>query len=722
MLDQTRYAPASDEAGFSSLDTMLRPRSVAVIGASDEPSRIGGRPIAYMRERGFAGSILPVNPRRATVQGLRAFPDIASLPEVPDAAVIAVPSAAAGPTMEELGRLGCRAAIMFSAGFAEASEEGAVAQAALLATVRRHGMRLLGPNCIGLFNAAEGYYPIFSTAFEHGWPLPGRIGIASQSGAYGTHLFAAARDRGMGTGVLMTTGNEADVSLGDAIGWLAQSPEIDVVMAYAEGFRESGKLLSALDLARRVRKPVIMMKVGRSAVGGEAARSHTASIAGDDAVMDAVLAEFGAIRARSTEELLDIAYAATKRIYPANNTLGVVTVSGGAGVLISDAAEAAGLPMPPLPEPVQARLKAELPFCATRNPVDMTAQVFNDLNLLGTFADATVEGGYTSILAFLTMTGTSRSLAPGLRAQLKAVKERNPGRLWAVSLLGPAERIREYEEDGFLCFEDPARAVTALQAMGRLGQAFEQTTQPLPSSLPPLPRLGATPNEAAAKALLDQAGIAVVREAACSDAEAAVEAAERIGYPVVLKILSPDILHKSEIGGVLLDIRDAQAVRTGVRTLLDRAARHAPEARIEGVLVAQQIQGAVECILGVHRDPVFGPVAMVGLGGVFVEVLRDVAFHRCPVDVATAERMIRRLRGAPLLTGARNRPRADVTSLAEMLSRLSVFAIASGPALRSTEINPVLVLPEGQGCLAADAVIEVDAPESESGSVELCSS
>ncbi len=701
-------AAPSALSGFASLDPLVRPRSVALIGASDEPARIGGRPIAYMKERGFAGAIYPVNPKRTTVQGLPAFASIADLPEAPDVAIIAVPSALAIPALEELGAKGCRAVICFTAGFAEMDEKGAVEQQRMTEVARRHGIRLLGPNCLGVFNDAIRFYGTFTASFEKGWPIPGRIGIASQSGAYGTHIFSAALDRGIGTQVCITTGNEAEVSLGDALGWMAQAPEVDVICAYAEGIRDRDQFLAALDLARRNRKPIVMMKVGRSQLGGAAAQSHTASIAGDDAVTQAVLDEFGVVRARTTEEMLDIAYAATRRIYPAKNTLGVLTVSGGAGVLISDAAEAAGLPMPPMPEEAQAKLRALIPFCAPRNPVDCTAQVTNDLKLISTFAESVaVDGGYASILSFWSQTAAGRSLGPKLHQEMRAVREAHPDRLWVMSMLAP-NKVRDYEADGWLCFEDPSRAVVAIEAMGRFGAAFAKAEASSPEI--PLPQVelpATTPSEAVAKSLLAGAGIPAVPEHAAPDSEAAVAAAESIGYPVVLKILSPDIIHKSEMGGVLLDIADAGQVRQGFATLLDRARHHAPAARIEGVLVAKQIKGAVEMALGVFRDPVFGPVAMVGLGGIFIEVLKDVAFRRCPFDTTEAERLIRSLRGFPLLDGARGRPKADVAALAGALSALSAFAVAAGPRLAGVDVNPMLVLPAGQGCYAADAVIEL---------------
>jgi acyl-CoA synthetase (NDP forming) len=679
-----------------------------VVGASDDPTRIGGRPIAYMLRQGFAGAILPVNPNRATVQGLPAFATVAALPQVPDVAIVAVPGEAAVQAVEDLGARGCRAAIVFTAGFAEVNEAGAALQERLVAAARRHGMRVLGPNCLGLFNATIHFYPIFSLSFEQGWPIPGNIGIASQSGAYGTHLFALSRARGLGTPVCITTGNEADVSLGEAIGWMAQAPEVEVICAYAEGIRESARFIAALELARRNRKPVVMMKVGRSALGRHAAKSHTASIAGDDAVTQAVLDEFGVVRAQTTEQMLDIAYAAAKRIYPVRNTMGVVTVSGGAGVLISDAAEAMGVAMPPLPEDAQAHLRSLISFSSPRNPVDCTAQAVNQTELFPQFLETTAAaGGYDALLVFLSQTGGSTTMGPRLRPYLQQARERFPDRLWVLSVIASPDKVKAYEADGFLVFEDPTRAVAAIAAMGRFGAAF--AAPPREEIIaPPVALPSRRPSEAEAKRILAAAGIPAVPERVCGSAEEAVAAAEAFGYPVVAKILSPDILHKSEIGGVILDLADADSVRAAYAALLARAAERAPDARIEGVLVAKQIRGAVEMALGIARDPVFGPVAMVGLGGVFIEILKDVAFRRCPFGEEEAAAMIRSLKGFPLLDGARGRPKADVAALLRALAALSRFAAGAGPRLISVDVNPLLVLPEGQGAFAADAVIELE--------------
>ena len=318
------------------------------------------------------------------------------------------------------------------------------------------------------------------------------------------------------------------------------------------------------------------------------------------------------------------------------------------------------------------------------------------------------DGGYASVLGFFSMTASSRRW-PAIREQLNVVRAEHPDRLYVLSVIVPAERRDELEADGWVVHEDPTRAVTAIDAMGRFGAAFAAKPADPAAVVSMVTLPAATPSEAEAKQLLAAAGIASAPEAACATADEAVAAAQRFGFPIVMKILSPDILHKSEIGGVLLDISDADAVRSGFALLLQRANAAAPDARIQGVLVAKQLQGGVECILGIHRDPVFGPMAMFGLGGIFVEILKDVVFRRCPFGPDTAEAMIRSIKGAPLLLGARGRKPADVKALAAMLSRLSAFAVAAGERLQSIDLNPVFAMPEGEGAFAVDAVIEIAA-------------
>ncbi|WP_051414276.1 acetate--CoA ligase family protein [Alloalcanivorax xenomutans] len=707
MQDDTN-ANGTANGRFASLTPLLQPRSVAVVGASADATRIGGRPVSYMLRGEFQGRVMPVNPKRSEIQGLPAYASIDDLPEAPDASVVAVPAAQVVDTVDALGRRGGRSAIIFSSGFSEVGAQGEALQQQLLATARRHGMRLLGPNTAGAFNSTIGFFGSFMSGLERGFPLPGRIGIASQSGAYGAHLLGLARARGLGTPICAATGNECDVTLGEAIGWMVENPDIDVVMAYAEAVRDVDSFIAALEAAHAARKPVILQKVGRSALGQKAAMSHTAALAGDDRVFDAMLADYAVIRVESSAELLDVAYTATRRIYPANNSLGMLTISGGAGIIVSDLAEQLDVPMPPMPEPAQADLKAAVPFCSPINPVDCTAQVLNDLTLAGTFGERMVsDGGYASVLAFFSQAGTVPSVAPKLCAELKKVKDAHPDRLFVMSLIGEPEQNRPYEEAGFVLMEDPTDAVKVIKAMGQLGDAF---ARPLPrrEAVSPVTLPEVTPGEAEAKQLLAAHGIPAVPEKVLGSAEEAAAYAKQIGFPVVMKIASADIVHKSEIGGVLLNVADADSVREGFQTLLGNAERRVPDAKLDGVLVARQIVGGVECFMGIQRDPQFGPVAVFGLGGIFVEVLKDVAFRRCPFDREEARDLILSIKGAPLLQGARGRAPVDLDALSQVLANLSRFAVGAGERLDSIDINPVFAMPEGQGAFAADAVIQLN--------------
>ncbi len=696
----------SQAADFDSLIPLLQPRSVAIIGASSDPTRIGGRPVASMIRGKYQGLLMPVNPKRDEIQGIKAYASIDDLPEAPDTAIVALPAAAVVDTIEALGRRGGRSAIVFSSGFREIGGEGERLQEQLVETARRWNMRILGPNTIGVVNNNIAFYGSFTSSLERGFPLPGRIGIASQSGAYAGHLMGLARTRNMGTPISVATGNESDVTLGETIGWMVRNPDIDVVMAYAEMIRHVDSFVAALEEAHAARKPVILQKVGRSTLGRKAALSHTASLAGDDNAFDAMLADYAVIRVESSAELLNMAYAATRRIYPVNNTLGVLTVSGGAGIMTCDVAEELNLPLPPMPAEAQAKLKEKVYFSSPVNPLDCTAHVLNDLSLVGEFGESmAVEGGYKSLMAFFTVAGTAPSVAPQLCAELKKVKDAHPDRLFVVSVTGDMQQAQIYEDAGFILMEDLVEAVRVVDGMGKLGDAF---ARPLPrhaADLEPITLPGKALSEAEAKRLLAEHGIASVREEIVTDADAAVAAAQRLGFPVVMKIVSPDITHKSDIGGVLVGIEDAEAARASYATLIANVGKNAPQAHVEGVLVAQQISG-VECFMGVQNDPQYGPVAAFGLGGIFVEVLKDVTFRRCPFDIDAARQMILSIKGAPLLQGARGQQPVDIEALSAMLSALSEFAARSAGTLGSIDLNPVFALPAGQGAFAADAVIQ----------------
>lgn len=695
----------------TALAALLAPKSVAIIGASHDPTRIGGRPVAYLLRAGFEGAVWPVNPNRETVQGLPAYPSVADVPGAPDACIIAVPAPIVPATLEACADRGAKAAIILSSAFAEAGPEGKAAQDRVTAISHERGIRVLGPNTLGLFNAHTRWMGTFASTVMYGTPEPGPIGVASQSGAVGSELFGLLRRRGLNTGIWITTGNEADVDLADAIAYLADDPDTEIIVAYAEGVRHGASMRAALTHASRVGKPVLFLKSGRSEVGAAAVTSHTAALAGSDRIYSALFNQLGVVRLANAEELVDAAYAVSHCTLPAGRRLLILTISGGAGVQMADAAADYGIDVPPPSPEAQERLKALLPFAGVRNPVDATAQVFNDITLIGQYLEILLaDGRYDAVTLFLTPVAAAEDVASELVAELSQSRERFPDIPLVISLSAPGDLGKPYTSAGYPLFEEPTRAVRAVSILCRLSESKRrQVVEPhveVPAGATRVP--GHTLTEHAAMDLLESWGVRCMRRRLATSADEAAAAAAELGGRVALKISSPDILHKTEIGGVLLGVEGAEAVRDGYRALTTRAAADRPDAQIEGVLVAEMVDGGEDAVVGIAMDPTFGPAVMVGLGGVLVEVLDDVAFRLAPFDASEARRMIAELKGARLFQAFRGRPELDVDALAELLSRMSVFAVAEREALSSVDLNPVRVLPRGEGVVVLDAAIVPD--------------
>ena len=691
----------------SDLTALLKPQSVAIVGASDDPGRIGGRPLRYLIEFGYAGSIYPVNPGRQTVQGLPSFANVSAIPGPVDLAVIAISADKAIASLEECAAKGVNAAVVFSAGFAETGDAGRTLQNRLTEIARASGMRILGPNCLGIYNSAIGFFATFTATLENGLPKPVGVGLVSQSGAYGSHVSLLAIRRGIGVRYWITTGNECDVELGECIAYLAVDPDIDTIVAYAEGVRDGEGLLKSLSLARSMGKPVVFMKVGKTPIGAQAAASHTAALAGSDSVYDSVQRQFGAYRAGDTEELLDVTYACSLGVLPKGPRIGLLTVSGGVGIQMADAAVAVGLDVAPMPETAQARMKTLLPYAATRNPVDATAQVFNDPELIDAYLDIMLESGkYDAIVAFLTFVAAAESMVVPVRRAIEKAHAKYPDRLLVLVIVAPDDIIRRYEDAGCLVFEDPTRAVRAVAALHRIQQGFDTPPATMGTiSVETAARPDGPMSEQASKNLLASAGLPVIEGRLAESASEAVDAAREFGFPVVLKVASADIAHKTEVDGIRLGINSAEAIVEAFGALTEGVKRQRPEARLDGVLVSPMVSGGVETILGVHRDPVFGPVIMFGLGGILVEVLDDVSFRVAPFDEEEAKRMVSELKGRAILEGTRGKGPYDLPALFTALARLSQFAAAHGDAIESIDVNPFLVRPEGQGAIALDALI-----------------
>ncbi|MHB1122603.1 MAG: acetate--CoA ligase family protein [Ramlibacter sp.] len=688
----------------------LNPRSIAIIGASGDENKIGGRPIRYLKLAGYQGPIYPINPTREVVQGLKAYPSLGAVDAEVDLVVIAVPAQDVLSAVEACVAKGVNGAMIFSSGFAEVNEEGAAMQEAIVQAARDGGVPLLGPNCAGTFNTRAGLLATFTSGIVDKPPRVGSIALVSQSGAFGIHMIVLAAERDLGLSMCLTSGNQTDVDVAEALAYVADDPDTEVIAVCLEGVRNPDRLLAAVESARSKGKPVIVLKLGRSQAGARAAASHTASLAGSDEIFDAILRQHHVYRVYSIDELMDVAYACSLRRYPVNDKVGIITVSGGVGILLADQVEEAGLKVAEMPPESQAAIRQLLPFAAAGNPVDVTAQVIQQPDLVGPmFEHMLTGGGYGSAIAFFTHIARNKDLFGKLLPHFEAVARRHTDRFLVLSTLAGPEMRKKLEAMGYAVFEDPGRAVKAIRALVRFREAFDAVAPEAPLPLAEGARhvqRGTVYDEAQAKELLAAAGIPCTREEVATSVQGAVHAAARVGFPLVMKIVSPEIQHKSEIGGVLLNVGSTEEVRQGYATLMDRAQTRAAGAKVTGVLLAQLVKGGVETILGVSRDPVFGPMVMFGLGGVFVEVLKDVTFRRAPFGRDEARRMIREVKGYAMLQGVRGAPPADEEALVEAIARLSVFAAAQGDALESVDINPFIVLPRGQGAFAVDAFIE----------------
>jgi acetate---CoA ligase (ADP-forming) len=687
------------------LHPFFHPRSLALIGASSDPERIGGRPLRFLIEGGFAGALYPVNTAgHAELQGVRAWRSLLDIDAPVDHAIVAVPVAAVEQAVADCARHGVKAVQVFTAGFAEAGAEGARLQQRLVEIARGSGMRLIGPNSLGLINPATGLFATFSTLLNGLRPQPGRIGLATQSGAFGSATYGAAALRGLGLSCAVATGNEADVDVAECIDYLAQDEQTRVICTALEACRDGAALRAALLKAADAGKPVIAMKIGRSALGAAAAATHTGGLAGNDAVYDAVLEECGAVRAHSIDELLDIAaFCDTAGTLPAGPRVGVVTGSGGIGVLMADEAETLGLTMPPLPEPAAAALREILPFAVPAHPYDMTAQVTAVAQGIERVVEAMMtRGECDTVVAYLAHAGLSPQRFAATEAALAALQQRHPDQRLMIVMLSAPEVTQRLAQAGVPVFADASRAMRALGAAWALRARRQALHRVLPSVADARP-LPAIATEAEAKACLAAAGLPVPPEHACADRASAMRAAAGIGFPVVAKILSADIPHKTEVGGVMLKLADAAAVGAAFDELLRRAALHRPDARLDGVLVAPMIEGGIETIAGVVVDPVFGPMLMFGLGGIATELFRDVAFASAPLTRERAFRLVERTRASRLLEGWRGAARADREALVDTLVKLSTFAAAHAHELAAIDINPLVV--RERGCVCLDAVI-----------------
>ncbi|RKK05878.1 CoA-binding protein [Pseudoroseomonas wenyumeiae] len=685
---------------MSAIGALLRPRSVAVIGASADAGKMTGRPVGYLQKYGFSGEIWPVNPRADSIAGLRCYPDVAALPGAPDAAIVLLGPERAKAAVRDLAAKGCQAAIVLASGYGEANEDGARRQQALKDAAG--GMRLLGPNTIGLVNLTDGMMLSATGALEVGNLATGRISVVSQSGGILGSLLSRAADRGIGFAKLVSTGNEADIDSSEMIAHLVEDEATDVIAVYMEGLRRPEVFKQAARRAAELGKPIVVYKVGRSDSGARAATSHTGALAGADRVYDALFRQYGVIRAESFTDLLDIPAALAGGRRMKGDRAAILTSTGGAGTLLADNCGLAGIEVPAPDEATTQRLAALLnedPVTIGRNPVDVTLAGLRP-DLFRGAIDALLES--PSYDAVVVVIGSSALATPDIVAgAIVECQARSEKPVLAYVSPHAPHLVRLLNGQGIPAFATPESCATMLRALHR--RALPPLPDPVAEDASVLAGLPAgNLNEAESKAIFARFGVPVTREHVAADAQGAAAAARELGDEVVLKVLSRAIAHKSDIGGVRVGLR-ADEVPDACVTMQQRL-KDAGAPALEGFLVQERIRGGVEMILGFHRDPQLGPVILLGSGGVAAELFQDTTLRLLPIARTDAEAMVEELKAARLLRGYRGAPAADVPALVDAVMAFAAMAGAAGDRLLEAEINPLFVLPQGQGARAVDGL------------------
>jgi acetate---CoA ligase (ADP-forming) len=705
------------------LDELFRPASVAVVGASNRPGKVGTSLFRNILAAGFQGVAYPVNPSWKSVSGVRCYPDIRSLPESPELGVVIVPAPLVADTIEELGHAGAKGVVVISAGFREVGIAGAALEAEVVRRAEKYRMSLVGPNCFGVF-ATDPAVSLNAT-FSEKLPPRGNIAFVSQSGALGAGILQYGITQRIGFSRFVSVGNRAGVDENDLLRSLGRDPATGVILLYVESLANGRDFLEA---AREVteHKPVLVIKSGRTPAGERAAISHTGSLAqsGRDLLYDSLFAQSGVLRVNTIGDLFRAAKVFSAGLALDGPRLAILTNSGGPGIVAADAAVRYGLEIPPFPTPLRDDIARRLPSIASvANPVDMTADVGADhyREVLSTLlASHDVDG----ILVISTPTGTMTG-ASVARAILDAKgTTTKPITACLFGLTDLSNEVTFLEEHGIPTYAFPEEAI---EGLGSLARYRAWLTRPRTdvrtfavdrnAARGVIERARARGSsvlaEYSARELLATYGLRFPRAALAKTVDEALDAARQIGYPVVLKVASPDIPHKTDVGGVALGLADAQALRHSWERMETALRTAVPYARIEGFEVEAQVSGGKEVLIGVQRDPSFGPVVVFGLGGIYVEVLRDVTFRLAPLRSLSARHMIESVKAFPLLQGVRGEPPGDLDALAETIERVSQLAVDL-PEVAELDINPLIVRPAGSGVVAVDARI-VLAPPSRSG-------
>jgi len=692
---------------------ILDARSMVIVGASPNPARVGGIPVQTMKALGTADQVLLVNKKYSEIEGYRCYPSISSLPWVPDLAVLAVPAHEVLTTLLEAKEIGIRSAVIFAAGFAEGGDPtGVRRQQDLVERAREEGIQIAGPNCMGFANL---HGRVFANFIQHrNFSVPaGPLAIVSQSG---NMLFAFMRASGpapTGFSFIVSTGNEACLEFSQYLEHLATSPETEAVVGYVEQVRDGDRFLRVAAKFREVGKPLFLLKAGNSRKGAEASASHTAAMSGDAEVYKAVFSQLGVMTASEPVRVMDLVRLWQTRRQPAGTRVGVFSLSGAGCIVLADLFDAAGAHLPTFSVEVQGKLREVIPsYGMVANPIDLTGKITNDPSYFQKALDAVVTSNEVDVVVIF-VTGY---LLEQFADLLVETASRTETLIVSVDV-GVSAIHATLEKAGVPVFSDLNRAVCAIVEYTRWSSGGRKSNwrptghskgnATIAAELKMAANSRKSVDEFVGKRFLAKAGLPVVPEAVARDAEEAVDVAKSLGMPVAVKVLSRDIAHKTDVGGVQLDLIAAQQVREAFESVTANARAAVPEAAIEGVVVQRQVMDAVPILVGVTRDSVFGPIMTVGMGGVMTEIYKDVSRRLLPIDHKLALEMVDELKAVCLLKGFRGRPPADIPALVDVMTKLSDTYLQCGESIDEIELNPVLV--QRTGAVAVDCVITLRA-------------
>lgn len=703
------------DVDISAMEYFFNPRSIALIGVSKDIRKPSGRSLNALLKWNYKGKLYPINPNYTEIHGVKCYPSLLEIPGDVEMVIISIPAQSVLEALQQCVVKKVKAVVLFTSGFSEVGTEGQALQEQMAQLSQKNNLRILGPNCVGLVNLSNSVMASFANIVDLKPVYPMSLGFVTQSGAFGTLIFAQAVQAGVGFSSFVSVGNEADTEFSDFLSYLLTTSETKVIGGYLEGAKNGAKFRKAAQNALKLKKPILIMKVGRTQSGARAASSHTGALAGDDKIYDAFFRQMGIIRIETLAELTSFVIVHRGGRRPEGNNIGILSISGGAGVMMADKCESLGLNVPEFTGETRRILETYLPpFGSAKNPVDLTSAVVAEPEMLGHCLRALVADN--NIHMVTVAMGFMPHSAPILAKDLIEIYQSTtkPIVLTTYNISSSeviAKAIKAIEDAGMPVLRDHLHSIQAMSNLARYSAKVRRTADIKEDSEAIKPDKEAQKiiknpdalSEYEAKKVLAGYGIPVTREVLAESADQAVESARQIGYPVALKIQSAQITHKTEAGGIKLNVTGDAEVRAGFKEVISNAKKYMPEAKIQGVLVQEMLKDGVEVIIGTTKDPVFGHVIMFGLGGIFVEALKDVSFRIAPLSRVDAQELVSEIKGYSVLTGIRGKPPVDVDTLVDVILRVSLLVTDHKDTIKELDINPLVL--DACGAKVVDALI-----------------